>query len=72
MLSSIQPGMVVAVETALGQQLSRRAISGIVPGHEFPVVWVCREEEWEAAQRESREPEGVPFPAEDVVPSLPA
>jgi hypothetical protein len=56
------------VETALGEQLNRRAISAVVAGHEFPVVWVCREEEWTAARDGGREPEGVPFPAEDVRP----
>ncbi|HUY23786.1 MAG TPA: hypothetical protein VMV09_00575 [Candidatus Saccharimonadales bacterium] len=69
---TIQPGTPVFVETALGERLQRRAISAVVQGHAFSVVWVCREEEWEAAHRESREPDGVPFPAEDVVPSLPA
>ncbi len=65
----IQPGAHVYVETALGEKLPRRAISAVVPGHDFDVVWVCREEEWEAATKESRDPEGVPFPAEDVTPS---
>lgn len=35
-------------------------------GRDFAVVWICRPEEWEAAQAEGREPEGVPWPAEDV------
>jgi hypothetical protein len=38
----------------------------IVRGEDFPVVWVAREEEWEAAQAEGREPNAVPWPADDV------
>jgi hypothetical protein len=37
-----------------------------VAGQDFPVVWLCPHEEWEAAAKENRDPEGVPFPAEDV------
>lgn len=51
---------------AEGERLPRRALGGMVDGADFPVVWVCREEEWRAAQSEGREPEGVPWPAEDV------
>jgi hypothetical protein len=35
-------------------------------GRDFLVVWICRPEEWIAAQAEGHEPEGVPWPAEDV------
>lgn len=63
----IEPGTHVQVRTASGELLPRRAITEIVRGEDFPVVWVCREEEWEAAQIEGREPEGVPWPAEDVI-----
>lgn len=66
MIATIQPGGLVTVETALGEHLKRRAVSSVVAGHEFPVVWVARLEEWEAAEREGREPDAVPFPAEDV------
>jgi hypothetical protein len=37
-------------------------------GEDFAVVWVCREEEWTAAQREGREPVGIPWPADAVSP----
>ena len=63
----VGPGAHVTVRDALGQLLPRRAITGVVPGHDFPVVWVCGEEEWEAAREEGREPEDVPWPAEDVL-----
>jgi hypothetical protein len=51
-----------------GKQLRRRAVSGVVPGHDFPVVWVTSEEEWQAALDEGRDPDAVPWPAEDVRP----
>jgi hypothetical protein len=65
-MGKFQSGDHVEVIDAEGERLSRRALSGIVDGEDFPVVWVCREEEWTAAKREGREPEGVPWPAEDV------
>jgi hypothetical protein len=57
--------LVIAVD-ATGAELLKRALGGPVRGVNFVVVWVCREEEWHAAQREGREPDGVPWPVEDV------
>ena len=57
--------LVVAVDAA-GEDLPRRALGGPVMGTNFLVIWVCREDEWHAAQREGREPDAVPWPAEDV------
>jgi len=66
---SIEPGTEVLVRTADGQLLPRRAVTDIVRGEDFPVVWVTREEEWNAAQAEGREPDAVPWPADDVRPA---
>ncbi len=63
---AIDRGTPVLVTTARGAVLERRALGGIVKGEDFPVVWVCREEEWQAAADEGREADGVPWPAEDV------
>ncbi len=63
---SIEPGTRVLVRSATGELLPRIASSDVVRGEDFPVVWVCREEEWKAAQAEGREPDAVPWPAEDV------
>jgi hypothetical protein len=63
----IRAGMPVSVKTALGEVLPRVALTGIVQGGSFAVVWVCREEEWQLAKREGREPMRVPWPAEDVL-----
>lgn len=35
-------------------------------GDDFAVVWVARPEEWEAATAEGCDPQGFPWPAEDV------
>jgi len=67
-MKSIGYGDLVIATDAEGIQLPKRALGSVIQGVDFPVVWVCREEEWEAAQREGREPEGVPWPAEDVQP----
>jgi len=47
-------------------EFERRAVTGVTDGRDFPVVWVCTPEEWEAAQAEHREPASLPWPAEDV------
>jgi hypothetical protein len=65
----VQRGDLVTIRTALGELLPRRALTGVVQGGTFPVVWVCRLEEWDLAQSERREPEHVPWPAEDVQPA---
>lgn len=62
----IQHGDLVIAVDAAGEELPRRALGGPVDGVSFVVVWVCREEEWHAAQREGRQPDGVPWPVEDV------
>lgn len=56
----------VVVRTAFGTSLERIALAGPQMGHSFPVVWVCDPDEWVAATRAGREPEGLPWPADDV------
>lgn len=68
-MDSIQPGQHVLARSMSGELLERIAITGVMEGDDFPVVWVCREEEWQAAQAENREPDGLPWPAEDVEPA---
>lgn len=65
---SIGYGAVVRVTDALGRTSTRRALSGVMMGEDFPVVWTCRDTEWESATRAGKAPQGVPWPAEDVVP----
>jgi hypothetical protein len=68
-MTQIQPGDLVTARTADGQFRRRRAITGVVDGLDFPVVWVCSPAEWDTAQAEGRQPEGLPWPAEDVEPA---
>ncbi len=63
---SIGPGSHVIATDAFGRELDRVAISGPERGADFPVIWVCRPEEWTLAQEEGRAPNGVPWPIEDV------
>lgn len=65
---TVEPGTLIRVRDVKGELLPRIALSGVeVDGHDFPIVWACTEREWEAATAENREPEGIPWPAEDVL-----
>jgi hypothetical protein len=65
-MERILPGSKVLARSAFGDLLPRRAVTGVVMGRDFQVVLVCSEEEWEAAEAEGREPDGIAWPAEDV------
>ncbi len=62
----IRVGDLVVARNALGAENERRAASGVIEGWDFPVVWVCTEEEWFRAAAEGESPEAIPFPADDV------
>jgi len=59
-------GQPIEVRDAYGRTLRRVATGPVDPGYDFAVVWAAREEEWEAAQAEGRDPEATPWPIEDV------
>lgn len=63
---NITPGEHVSVVNARGERSIRVALTGVTAGRDFDVVWICNIDEYESAAREGREPEGVPWPAEDV------
>lgn len=65
-MSAIQPGTHVLVTTADRQELTRRAVSEVIQGEDFPVVWITTEEEWESAETQGARAEAWPWPAEDV------
>lgn len=67
----IERGQRIVVRDAFGEDLERIALGGPKRGEDFPVVWVCRPEEWDSAQAEGREPQGVPWPREDVQSRVP-
>lgn len=64
---TIEAGVEIEVRDVHGRWLPRRALTGVVEGRDFQVVWACREEDWEAASKDAgREPQRTPWPAEDV------
>jgi len=65
---AIAAGSLVRVRTASGEWVDRRAVSGVVDGYDFSVVWVSTEQEWNEARGTGREPEALPWPAADVIP----
>lgn len=65
-LSDVQPGSAVIVRDASGKFLSKIATTGVVEGSSFLVVWVARPEETALAAVSRRDPDAVPWPAEDV------
>ena len=62
----IKAGDQVVALNARGERSERIALTPVVMGRDFLVVWICRPDEWIAAQSEGRSPDGVPWPAEDV------
>lgn len=65
-MRQIRPGDRVRALTANGEWIEQRAASPMQRGDDFPVVLVCDEAEWRAAQAEDRRPEALPWPAESV------
>jgi hypothetical protein len=65
-MDELKIGDIVVVVDAEGTRRRKRALSSVMQGGSFQVVWACREEEWQAAQAEGRDPVGLPWPAEDV------
>lgn len=63
---SIFPQIAVIVRDSQGREHRKIALTGVTDGRDIPVVWACREDEWDAALREQREAVGVPWPAKDV------
>jgi hypothetical protein len=65
-VTAIRPGVKVLARAYDGELLERVAMTEVIDGDDFPVVWVCREDEWEGAHEEHRDADGLPWPAEDV------
>lgn len=64
----IHRGAHVIIRTADDERLQWRALSEVVEGEDFPVVWVCPEVEYVEARRVGREPNAMPWPADAVQP----
>lgn len=67
--ATIGRGSKVVVETAYGDEIERRALSGVEEGEAFPVIWVCTEEEWLKARTNGGEAKGTPWPVDHVRPA---
>jgi hypothetical protein len=59
---SIHRGSAVEVTTANGDQIVMRALGQPIRGRDFPVVWVCTDEEYERAESAGDEADGLPWP----------
>ncbi len=65
-MASIGRGDRIRAAAADGVERELRALTGVIAGGDFAVVWACSEREWDAALADGREPEGIPWPADDV------
>lgn len=59
---TIEPGMLLEATTASGSVVLMRATGRPEKGRDFPVVWVCTEEEYERSQEAGDEPDALPWP----------
>lgn len=63
---AITRGDEVEATTAAGDTVRMRALGSPQPGYSFEVVWVATQAEWERAQRDGDEPDGLPWPTESI------
>jgi hypothetical protein len=63
---SIERGEAVDATTARGTMVRMRALGKPMRGHDFPVVWLCTEDEWDRAISTNDEPDGIPWPLDAV------
>jgi hypothetical protein len=62
----IRAGALLDCETAGGGHVHMVALGSVVQGYDFPVVWVCTQEEFARAQETGDEPDGIPWPFSSV------
>jgi len=68
---TIEPGMVLEAKTAGGEEIQVRALGRPIKGHDFPIVWVCTEDEFQRSQESDTEADGIPWPLDAIrVPTL--
>jgi hypothetical protein len=63
---TIEPGMVLEARTAGGEEIQVRALGRPMKGRDFPIVWVCTEEEYQRAQESASEADGIPWPLDAI------
>jgi hypothetical protein len=69
---TIERGTIVEATTARGNVVQLRALGGPVRGFDFPVVWVCTEEEYRRSTEANDEPDGLPWPLDALGEPHPA
>jgi len=63
---TIEAGTLLEVTTASGGTARMRATGSPTRGRDFPVVWVCTEQEYEQAQVSGQPVAGMPWPLDAV------
>ena len=63
---AIEEGSRLEAVTASGELVQMRAIGAPVRGRDFPVVWVCTEQEYNRAQANGGHPKAIPWPLDAV------
>lgn len=71
-LMDIEPGALLEARTAEGSYVRLRAVGRPTRGRDFPVVWVCTEEEYERAIASNDAPDALPWPLDAVTVLEPA
>ncbi len=71
-LMTITRGTHLLATTASGAEVPMRALGEPVEGRDFPVVWVCTEEEFDRSHRAGEEADGLPWPLDAVRVLAPA
>lgn len=62
----LTPGTTVEATTASGKLVRMVVLRAPEQGRDFPVVWLATPEEYERALSAQTEPEGLPWPLDDV------
>lgn len=67
---AINAGDHIRARTAAGTTVQLRAVGSPMRGRDFPVVWVCTEDEWNRSQATGVEPDSLPWPLDAVLEPL--
>ncbi|WP_157185953.1 hypothetical protein [Mycobacterium canetti] len=62
----IERGDLIDATTASSGVVRMRALGRPIQGRDFPVVWVCTDNEWERANAAGDDPDGLPWPLDAV------
>lgn len=62
----IERGDLVEATTASKSIVRMRALGQPMQGYDFPVVWLCTEDEWVRATSVNEEPDGIAWPLDAV------